>query len=791
MKDDLLDGLVLSNPRSSEASRLCMISLPLAPGTQAGHLEGIRTQAQTIARWPSSAAGRPGLPRRQLIFGLANSCIPEKIRLVQGRKIDNRYSGPDASLKIVREKKTGITFYEEDEVVFSMGKKQLGLRIGLIHEGEYHWWEWLRIEELWSGPVCKAIRIGGFIARHRTTEEELKEINLFTRPAALHKLLHVHDWLRGEAYILMFANGVIHFTCRHVNNHLFDHGRDLEDVTPVLAFTCVDMPEINTQIDGTKMQFEIGPGVRLDLRETAPMVSSEHPGQLQTTDGLLIYKPYEGIEIVGDGVHKRRDDGYIVKASEKRFPRGFAKTIHFAAALGEDEPVISRLTAPDWYYAATGNLFVEKILPAHDRTIRDEIIESLEKKVLARAAKPSGFCDTGILTRSAWEGEIPYSQILHFYMSGNPDFLEIALNDIYACADFGFDHATETWRMHDYPAGCIAPPLYRTVGLTFGYLETGDPYLLDCSESAAVRYYQIDRHNWPRRTYGRDAASLRSLAFLWDYTGKEDYLAMAREAIGRAIKCQRPDGSTGDQGGAVDLHGGIANEITKTWMAMLASDILIDYLLRKPGDMEVEKSLVRTAEFMLRSQIVKDGVYFWAYQYKYGENPGDPWGMRDTPDNYAKHPFGNSVWGYKARFLPFVARLTGDTRYLEAWQRCVDTYLSTRENWEKMEVGYTSNKFIQNLPFEMAYMWKAQVKTGAVYVEPILTHQNPKISGEISTPFGVLHISCSRKGNKVTVKTSCEKKFPVIVRLFGTSRQFRITSNSTKIFATGRPVRHT
>jgi hypothetical protein len=54
------------------------------------------------------------------------------------------------------------------------------------------------------------------------------------------------------------------------------------------------------------------------------------------------------------------------------------------------------------------------------------------------------------------------------------------------------------------------------VGLTFGYLETGDPYLLECSESASSHWYWIDRQNWPRYAFGREGASIRSLIFLWD-----------------------------------------------------------------------------------------------------------------------------------------------------------------------------------------------------------------------------------------------------------------------------------
>lgn len=737
-----------------------MVSLPVPLGCLQPNLLGDHpTQVQPVAWWPESVSGKKGVVRRQLMFVVSEGLLPEEFSVTEGEPVGKDFKGPEASVRIVSKKNTGILLSEVNEVAFTFGEKNLGLRLGLQHGGEYHWWEWVRVEELWAGPVCKAVRIGGFIEVEHFGDESLTEGASFLQ----HKALHWHNWLFGEVYALLFSNGVVHLTCRHINNHLFDQGRDLEDVVPVIAFNRPGASDVEQSLDGTQTQFDLG-GIALNLDEAAALFGPEHPGKLCREQDLVIYHPYSGVEIHGDAFHREREDGYIVKTEEKRFPKGVARTVRFAAGLGESAPVLSRLVVPDWWYALARELWGDEALPVHDRC--DRVIESCESYV-AEATRERPRCfDNSALNRSIWEGEIPFSQMLYFYLSGNLDYFGIALDESYYMADLGFDHATETIRMQNYPFGAVAPPLYRTASMTFAYLETGDPYLLECSESAATRFYWIDRHNWPRRTYGRDAASLRSLVFLWDYTGKEDYLSMVREALGRSLQCQRPDGSVGDQGGAVGVQGGCANEITKNWMTLLANEPVVDYLLRRPGDQELLESLMKAGAFVLNSQLEENGVYSWAYQYGYGDNPGDPWDMKANPETFTPFPAGRLVSGYKARFLTFLTELTRDPCYLEAWQKFYDT------NWgiagqEPRQIGYCTNKIIEYLPYLQAHTWSARWEEGRVRVRPLITQWARRAEGEISTPRGPLAISCVVESNRVTVETRGQESLEVLVELPG------------------------
>ena len=769
-------ALRLSNTRLDDAARIAMVSLPVPldvePPTRLGDLP---TQTQPVGWWPESVAGQREVVRRQLMFATSEQELPGDLSVVWGDETSGTYSGPEMRCRIVSKKNTGVELTEVNEAEITFGDKTIGLRMGLRHAGELKWWEWVRLEELWSGPLCKAVRLGGFIEVEHFGDDYYKTIDRLTHA----KNVHYHNWLRGEVLAILFANGVVHLTCRHVNNHLFDHGRDLQDVLPVIAFACPSAPEICESLDGSTTRHDLG-DVLLNLDEAATACSPEHPGRLATEGGLVVYQPYDGIEIRGDSHHRVRDDGYICKVEDGVMPKGVARTLRFSLGMGDAAPVITRLVVPDWWYGLSRELWGDEVLPAHDSW--DRVVEASEAFARQRAAEQVRCFDNGILTPEGWEGEIPYSQMLYFYLSGDLQYFDIALNDSYHLADIGFDHATETMRMHNYPFGAISPPLYRTVSMTYGYLETGDPYLLECSESAATRFYWIDRHNWPRRSYGRDAASVRSLIFLWDYAQEPHYLRMAREALGRLIACQRPDGSYGDQGGTVGGCGGMANEITKVWMAVLANDAVVDYLLRCPDDDELRASLIKTGEFVLRSQLEDDGTYYWAYEYKYGDNPGNGFQMATEPESFARHPTGRATSGYKARLLSFLSRHTGDPRYFEAWERFFET------NWaipgkEPGTVGYTSNKVVQCVPFAQAHRWDAQLVDGTVRVSPLLTNRTKSLEGVVSTPFGKLELRCEREQSGVRVSTKCESGFDVAVLLPGQDKPETMGSNDSKVFA--------
>jgi len=758
----VLEALKLVNARPDRSSRIAMVSLPVPLGSPLlTALGDLPTQVQPVGWWPESVAGKRDVVRRQLMLALSGGELPDSVSVLSGPTPSGAYSGPEMSCHIISKENTGVELSEVNEAQITFRGNAIGLQLGLRHAGEYHWWQWVRVQELWSGPLCKAVRAAGFIEVQHFGDETYRGLS----SVAVAPNLHVHNWLRGDLYALMFANGVVCLTCRHVNNHLFDDGRDLQDVLPLISFTAPSAPALDETLDGARTRFDLG-SILLNLDDASSAVSPDHPGALRTEGHLIICQPYEGVEIRGDSIQRLRKDGYICKAQDRIFPKGAARSLRFSLGMGEDAPTVTRLAAPDWWYALCGEFWPDSALPAHDPTWDQKMQKS--KKPIAEhlAGRPRGF-DYGIET-GGWEGETPYQRMLHYYHSGDPDHFEVALNDSYHMADIGFDHATETIRMVGYPFGCVAPPLYRTVGMLFGYLETGDPYLLECAESAANHFFWIDTHNWPRRSYGRDAMSLRSLIFLWDYVQKEDYLRMARQALGRLITCQLPDGSYADQGGAVGGQGGHCNEIIKVWMAMMANAPVMDYLLRRPDDPELWQAAIKTGQFLLKAQLHKEGQYYWAYEYKYGDNPGNGFEMLQDPVNFQRHPTRRAHVGYKGRFLKVLTDHTGDERYFQAWQR----FRATN--------GHPFN--IQFTPYAIAHQWNARVQDGALRIAPKVTGYEPSMQAVISTPLGRLSIKYCENDGAATVETQCERDFPVLLDLPGSRRPRRISSNASRTF---------
>jgi hypothetical protein len=149
-------------------------------------------------------------------------------------------------------------------------------------------------------------------------------------------------------------------------------------VTPVIGFACRRPPSSDVPLDGSRLEFDLD-GVRLDLRDAASMVSPERPGRLKTDGGMVIYQPYEGVEIRGDTSHRIRSDGYVCRASEKLFPKGVARTVRFGLAMGRTAPAVTRLTVPDWHYGMCRELWGDDVQPSRDAW--DRVVESCEDYV--------------------------------------------------------------------------------------------------------------------------------------------------------------------------------------------------------------------------------------------------------------------------------------------------------------------------------------------------------------------------------------------------------------------------
>lgn len=731
--------LRLRNSEPCNEARIATVSLPVPMNAALpSGIAGLATQAMDIAWWPDSRSGGKRVPRRRLLFGMSDESLANEFKLGQPANLRSGLrSQPKVNIPIVHKDHESMLPHEVGELRFACGGKRFGLRLGVRWKDELHWWEWLRLEQIWAGPVVNAYRVGGFIEVVPLRYEEVMSNGDANSKRS--SWLHRQDWLFGEVFVLCFVNGVIQLTCRHVNNHRFDEGREQKDIVPVIGFTASGNPHADTKLDGSKARFQLGDAT-LDLSEALPLVSPEHPGSLRRGGERIVYQPYEGVEIAGDDYGRQGDGGFLVRASEKRMPKGVARTVRFAASLGDVSPVITHLTVPEWWYAVSGDLWPDGALPVRDYW--DKRIDSRYQKV--RGYRHGTFDVNHIA--NIFEGEVPYSQLLYFYRSGNLEHGRRAIRDAYYIADIAFDHSTETMRMHDYPLdGSTSPALFRTVGMLFGYLETGDPYLLECAESATSHWYWMDRHNWPRFAYGRDGASIRSLVFLWDYTGNEDYRVKARDAMRRMIQCQQADGSYRDQGGGTGIHAA-SHMPVKPWMTNLATDAILDYLERCPDEEpDLWRAAAKAWDFMLRVGIQPDGTIRWPYQVRYADSTRSPWVAARQPETKGRLPTPNDlVHGHKARLFNLATRRTGDARYFDTWRKFFDSNWADASNKGKGIHPHPFNKQLQHLPYGQAHTWNAHWENGELSIRPIASNYCRGMSAIILTPRGPVSLRIAR-----------------------------------------------
>jgi len=242
-----IDTLKLHTIDPDRDGDVAMASMPLPQDDHAlVAFAGMTSQAVPIAWYPAEQGAGPGKPRQVLIMGIADA-VPATLGLVPASAdalvtpkacaapatIDPAWSGPHWQTAIVEETKTGLQMREVNELVIEHAGRSLGIRMGIeLVEGGYHWWEWLQVEQLWSGPVCTAIRAAGYIGVTDVSEDELFDPEKYNTGPWLHR----HNWLFAEVYLQLFANGLARVTARHVNNRFFDQGRNLEGFVPVIAF---------------------------------------------------------------------------------------------------------------------------------------------------------------------------------------------------------------------------------------------------------------------------------------------------------------------------------------------------------------------------------------------------------------------------------------------------------------------------------------------------------------------------------------------------------------------------
>ena len=146
-------------------------------------------------------------------------------------------------------------------------------------------------------------------------------------------------------------------------------------------------------------------------------------------------------------------------------------------------------------------------------------------------------------------------------LTGDTGHVRPGLAYIYNWADIQVDHVD--WSVRQPFTGYYwkTLPYLKYNDLVPGWLETGDPYLLETAEHCANAYYADFRSLWPIRSIGRGVWPAQGLLELYRYTRRDYYLENALDLIHKTmVTYQNPNQIPGHQVGVGPNGIGNKNE---------------------------------------------------------------------------------------------------------------------------------------------------------------------------------------------------------------------------------------
>lgn len=737
----LLDRMTLTGP-TAPAAGLLTTSLPWPrAGVTPLALGGRPTGAEPIGRWPGT-----GFPRRLLLAADAGpGGAPARLGLTRSAVAYGNLPRPRAAMEVFERGDEPGYLWERGLLRLRHGHRTVALAMGLRTGGAVHWWEGCRLVVHADSAEGLVVEMGGAVPYHVVSAAAHARLGTYANP-----YLHRHNWLTASLFVRAHRNGVCEVVARHVNGRFVDDGRELADVVPVLGVLAEDGTAAPPPgpWDGGAGLVRLG-GVEFDLTEVSRLSTPERPGDLSEVSlpssserpggpteaalssgpeppgGLtqagrwLVLAPYAGVEILG-GLHPQEVTGqpYLFRAEDRVFPRGMARSLRFSLSLSDRPPAVARYLAPDWWYGLCEELSGGPVLPvAPGRAAR------MAARWLAEHTVSGGFED-GTVPRNdkqgfdvgggrrrhepGWEGEVPYAAFLAAWRTGDVAAHARALRTAYAVTDIAVDHAAHLMRMHGHPPGALSLPMTRMLGTVAAYLETGDPYLLRTARAVVDTAHATHLASWPRLTVGRDACYLRGAAMLHRYLGDDHYRELCLEGARTVVASQRPNGSFGDQGGGVGLHGWNAY-ITKPWMGLLALGGVLDYLDLFPGTEPLHAAVLRFGDWLLAERQRHGDQEGWAYQHDYA-------GEREHKDvatgRVVRLPTGLPLWHHDtlARLLGYCTMTTGDPEYVEAWLRSHTGFWDAAEagDWPTYTTDHVVAATLQFVPWLYDRLWNVR-----------------------------------------------------------------------------------
>lgn len=519
----MIDRLQLRRTGPAEA-RVGVISLPI-PRQYTGKLH-VGTAMQPVGWWE-----RYKVPRRVLAYVLDD--LPETLRPSAPKELPAStawQARTTLTLERLDRQKVSYNNIEqlrgvpaEDcatsqaQIELTFGGRKLIIQPGATGpKGGPYFWESVQLDPLWSNAAAQAFRVGGVIYNSDT-------------------------YLWADLYLVLFANGVADITAHFINTKLHIKGYDFVGL-PMLRFAGIERDEFN-------------------------FADAEILGKprLETVGNELHYYP------VAEIINPQLPD----KPSQK-WEEGFARTVRFQLSLSDAPPLIARYVAPAWWYALADEPWPGGWLPVNGKcapvgqAVCDRVREEMVRgSFIGGCGSPPVAWGAARHNVGGNDGDAGCGMFQNYYFTGRSDYLADALNFTYFWADLMVDHTDFSVRQWVGGWGWKTCAYSKFRDLIFGYLETGDPYLLDTAEMAAASYWAWYRGNWPRCAIGRDNFEVGAWALMWRLFDDPHAAERTREFVRMNAVVLKSRGSIGGQIGA-GPHPGYVSALFMTGVTMLA-----------------------------------------------------------------------------------------------------------------------------------------------------------------------------------------------------------------------------
>ena len=480
--------------------------------------------------------------RRFLLLNHREGGLPAELKIVP-RAPEPTATATFSSCEIVTLKEALDSkeyVYSEREARITVAGQASRLRLGLLPNtsdgsdiAHYSWWQWCRAERLWSGDLAEAWRIGGHLVPYTTDTP-----GRWTRPdlTELGDLLNEFcgDILHGDVYLIAWRSGLLQLTCHFKSAYFHTWPK------PVPAFPVVYVDR------------------EPNLQSCQRMFDSAPP-TIRRMDGATILQPWQDLKLLAS---KSRHDEliYLPPAKPDVLPAGISRTFWFN--IGDAK--VARYTVPPSWYRQCNVIETDSAGSA-------AVMAGRNADLIAANTQQGGI-DTGrvwrylrrdlILKKQAedgaeWEGNLAAALFNLAYQRGDDpsNDWELYLHHAYHAADVSVHHGSWMGRLECTAAFTAPLPKFRFTGFLYGYLETGDPYLLELSRSVGGVYMAMEWALQPRSAIGRDSYPITCLMALHDYDPQPLYLDFSRQMVTRLLATQQPDGGFSSQAGAGVLTG--------------------------------------------------------------------------------------------------------------------------------------------------------------------------------------------------------------------------------------------